>query len=77
MQKPVGDFANTIVSSAFSNTKSFKYTTIPSFSKQFTSPLLNVILVIDDPNIFRSGNDLVQLSKDIIKQLDTLGIWFV
>jgi hypothetical protein len=41
-----------------------------------TSSLLKFILFADDTTIFRSGNDPVQLGKDISKELTKLDIWF-
>ena len=40
------------------------------------SPVLKLILFVDDTNIFCSGSDLVQLSTIIRNELDKLSEWF-
>ena len=38
--------------------------------------ILNFVLFADDTNIFCSGHDAMQLSRDISNELDKLSVWF-
>ena len=40
------------------------------------SKVLKLLLFADDTNIFCSGHDKVQLSKDVSKELDKFSTWF-
>ena len=40
------------------------------------SKILKFVLFADDTNIFCSGHDAMQLSRDISNELDKLSVWF-
>ena len=40
------------------------------------SKILKFVLFADDTNIFCSGHDAMQLSRDISNELDKLAVWF-